>query len=224
MVEIIPAILAKNFEDLQQKIKSVEPYVEWVQLDVSDGKFTTMKTWHTSEDLLRLNTKLNLEVHLMISEPENEIDKWIASGVKRILLHIESTEKLPEILEKIKISGLETGLVLNLQTPIEVLDNFFSNNSPQPPLNIRGGADIVQLMGIQEIGYYGHPFSERVVSKIFSLRSKYQDIKIAVDGGINKETAPKAAAAGADILVAGSAIFGSQNIKKAIEELNNSLK
>lgn len=210
MVEIVPAIIAKNFEELEQKIKSVEPYVIWVQLDVSDGRFTTMATWNNPEDIKRISTNLNLEAHLMISEPEKEIDRWIGSGVKRILIHFESSEQLDSIIQKIKSAGLGVGVVLNLQTPIEVLDKL---NNPDSNL------DVIQLMGISEIGYYGHPFNERVISKIFSLRAKYPNVKIAVDGGINKENAEKSAQVGIDILVAGSAIFGSQNVKKAIEEL-----
>ncbi|MFH0852009.1 MAG: ribulose-phosphate 3-epimerase [bacterium] len=213
MPEIIPAILAKDFDDLKKKIKLVEPYVDWVQLDIGDGKFTATKTWDNPEDLKKIETKLNFEVHLMISEPEKEIDRWIVSGVKRILIHYESTEKLTEISEKLKAAGMEMGLVLNLQTPINVLENF--------PISQFPNFQVIQLMGIQEIGYYGHPFSERVLPKIFDLRSKYSDIKIAVDGGINAETGKKAAASGADILVAGSAIFGSADIKGSIEKLKN---
>ena len=246
MPEIIPAILAKDFADLQQKISSVEPYVEWAQLDVGDGKFTATKTWDNPEDLKKIDTKLNLEVHLMISEPESEIDRWIVSGVnpvrnfetqqegeagakyisngvKRILIHYESTEKLVEIAEKLKAAGMEMGIVLNLQTPVNVLENL-----PISSPRIRSGEagqfpnfQVIQLMGISEIGYYGHPFSERVLPKIFDLRSKYENIKIAVDGGINTETAKKAIGAGADILVAGSAIFGSGDIKGSIENLKN---
>ncbi len=214
MIEIVPAIIAKDFEELKEKIKLVESYVDWVQLDVSDGKFTRMTSWNNPEQLREIETNLNLETHLMISQPENHIEEWLDCGVKRILVHFESTEHLAEILDKIKNAGRDTGIVLNLQTPIEALDDneFIDDTS------------VIQLMGISEIGYYGHPFSDRVIPKIFALKAKYPDVKIAVDGGINKETAKKAASAGADILVAGSAIFGAQDIGKAIEELRGSLK
>ncbi len=214
MPEIVPAIIAKNFDELKEKIKLVEPHIEKVQLDISDGIFTTMKTWDEPEHLKEIETKLALEVHLMISQPEKEIDRWITSGVKRILVHFESTERLPEIIEKVKNAGLETGIVLNLQTPVDVLGG----------LSLMPEISVVQLMGISEIGYYGHPFSEQVLPKIFALRDKCPDVKIAVDGGINEETALKAAQMGADILVAGSAIFGSGDVGKAIEELKESLK
>lgn len=219
MSEIIPAIIAKNFDELKEKIKLVEPYVypepgrgiEWVQLDISDGVFTTMKTWDEPECLKEIETRLALEAHLMISQPENQIDRWLASGVKRILIHVESTEKLLEILEKIKKAQLEIGLVLCLQTPLGVLDNI--------PISQYPNIQVIQLMGISEIGYYGHPFDEKVLPKILALREKYPEMKIAIDGGINNETAQKAAQMGADVLVSGSAIFGSGDVGKAIEEL-----
>lgn len=222
MPEVIPAIIPKDFQELQQKIKLVEPYVypepgrgvQWVQLDISDGKFTTMKSWSSPEDLKQIDTKLNLEAHLMISEPEKRIERWINSGVKRILIHYESTEHLAEIIKKIKDAGLEAGVVLNLQTPISILDELQI---------VPSDLQVIQLMGISEIGYYSHPFSDRVIPKIFSLKVKFDNVKIAVDGGINAETAKKVAQAGADILVAGSAIFGAQDIGKAIEELKGSL-
>jgi len=243
MPEIIPAIIAKDFLELEKKIKLIESYVNWVQLDVSDGKFTTMKTWNSPGELKQIDTKLNLEVHLMIFEPEKEIDKWINSGVKRILIHYESTEQLPDLIEKIKNIGLEVGVVLNLQTPIEVVDELLAGpfDSASPTAMLRSGnnndllpeqgdevaaskaIDVIQLMGISEIGYYGHPFSDRVIPKIFSLKAKYSNVKIAVDGGINSETVQKAAQAGADILVAGSAIFESGDARKAIEELKQSI-
>jgi len=217
MPEIIPAILAGDFSEIQQKIKVVEPYVRWVQLDVSDGKFTRIKTWDDPKDPRRINTPLSLDVHLMVSEPEKVLDGWIASGVKRILVHVESTEKLPEILEKLKTANIEAGLVLMLQTPIEALNSVSISRCPN--------VQVIQLMGISEIGYYGHPFDERAIPKIMALRERCGDaIKIAVDGGINIETAKKAAAAGADILVAGSAIFKKEEVGKAIEELKASIE
>lgn len=217
MPEIIPAIIAKDFEELQQKIKSVEPYVSAVQIDVMDGRFAPEESWPfdtaqgKAEDLKNISTNLNLEAHLMVSEPEKEIDRWINSGVRKILIHIESTEILPEIIKKIKDAGLEIGVVLNLETEVSEVDAFVDS------------IDLVQFMAIAQIGYHGHPFDDKVIPKIIALRQKYPNVKIAVDGGINSETAQKAAQAGADILVAGSAIFGNGNVGKAIEELNGSI-
>lgn len=208
-MQIIPAIIAKNFDELQKKVKLVESYVEWAQIDIMDGKFAPQITWNNPPDLKKLKTALNLEAHLMVLEPEKEIEKWLASGVKRILAHFEATEQLPEIIIKIKNAGLETGVVLNLQTPIEVLEKFQVSGFK---------IQVIQLMGIAQIGYHGQPFDERTISKIKSLRQKYDSVKIAVDGGVNLENASEIIKAGADILVVGNAIFNSDNIGRTIEK------
>ncbi|MDD5589620.1 MAG: ribulose-phosphate 3-epimerase [Candidatus Portnoybacteria bacterium] len=215
MIEIIPAIIPKDLEEIKEKLKLVEPYADWVQLDISDGKFTTMKTWDDPEEIKGLATRLNLEAHLMISEPERKIDQWIASGVKRILIHFESTKNLPAVLDKIKNAGIEAAIVLNLQTPTDVLEKIEISKYP----NLK----IVQLMSIAEIGYYGQPFDGNVLSKISFLKSKYPGLRIAVDGGINKETAKKAVRAGADILAVGSAIFSAESPEKSIFEIKETL-
>lgn len=220
LIEIVPAIIARDFSELQMKVKLVEPYacpepdrgINWVQLDVMDDKFTPQITDYQPEDLKKLNTKLNLEAHLMIFKPEKAISRWIASGVKRILIHVESTNETEVIIKKIKHAGLEAGIVLNLETPIENIDNI-----QYPISNIQ----VIQLMAIEKIGYHGHPFDEQVIPKIRSLRARYLDVKIAVDGGINNQTAKKLIQAGADILVVGSAVFRSRDIGKTIYSLKN---
>ncbi len=212
MPEIVPVIIAKNFTELEKKLKFVEPLTRAVQLDVMDGIFAPEKSWNNPAELKNLKTTLDLEAHLMISEPEKEIDNWISSGVKRILVHFETTKNLKEIIEKIKDAGVKVGVVLNLETPVSAIDEFIDK------------IDLVQLMSVAQIGYHGHPFDERVLPKISALRQKYPNVKIAIDGGINIETAKKAAKAGADILVAGSAIFDSEDVKKAFEELRNSVE
>jgi len=215
-MEIVPAIIAKDFNELRQKVGLVETYVSAVQLDIMDGVFAPQKTWDEPADLKNLKTGLIFEAHLMVSRPEKEIDKWLASGVKKILIHVESTKNLKEIEEKISGAGLEMGLALNLDTKLEVLDSILISQHS----NIQS----VQLMAIAKIGFHGQAFDERVIPKIRALRAKYPHVKIEVDGGINIETAKKATQAGADVLVTGSAIFNAQNIKEAIEELYKSIK
>jgi ribulose-phosphate 3-epimerase len=193
-----------------------------------DGKFAPEETWPYSTgsdptELKNLKQNFNLEAHLMIEEPEKIIDKWINSGVKRILVHVESlisklkTQnsnlqlKCQNLANRCKERDIEFGLVLNLETSIEVLDDlvFIIHNSKF----------IIQLMSIAQIGYHGHPFDEKVIHKIKALREKYPDVKIAVDGGVNESTARKTTEAGADILVVGSAIFDSENVENAIKRL-----
>jgi len=214
MIEIIPTIIPKDVEKIEEKVKLVEPYVEWVQLDIMDGEFVNNTTWpytagkNNPSDLKNLKTNLNLEAHLMINNPEQVIDQWINSGVKRIIFHYESTNKHKEIIEKIKEAGLETGLAINPETSIEVIDKFIEN------------LDLILIMTVNP-GFGGQDFLNESVDKIKQLREKYKDVNIEVDGGINLETAQLVIKAGANILISGSAIFKSNNIKQTIWTLKN---
>ena len=215
MIEIIPTILVKSFDELKEKVRLVEPYVDWVQLDVMDGEFVNNITWPHAErgknnpsDLKNLETNLNLEVHLMVNQPEKVIDNWIKSGVKRIIFHYEATDKHQEIIEKIRQADLEAGIALNPETPIEVIDEFIEQ------------LDLVLIMTVNP-GWGGQEFLKESLEKIKQLRDKYQDVKIEVDGGINLETAPQVIQAGANFLVSGSVIFKSNNIKQTIWKLKN---
>ena len=206
MIEVIPTIIAKDFEELQAKVKKVESYVEWVQLDVMDGQFVENSTWNNPTDLKNLETNLKLEVHLMINNPEEHIDDWIDSGVQRIIFHYTSTKKHKEIIEKVKKAGLQVGLAINPETPIEVVDDFI------------GQLDLALVMTVQP-GRGGQEFLKETLVKIKQLREKYKDVNIGVDGGINPETASKVIQAGANLLASGSAVFNSDDIEKTIQAL-----
>lgn len=206
MIEVIPTIIAKDFQELREKIKRVEPYVEWAQLDVMDGKFVDNLTWDKSADLEKLEIKLNLEVHLMVENPENMIGEWIESRAKRLIVHFESSRKIKEVIKRIKDANLGAGLAINPQTPIEVVDDFILD------------LDLILVMTV-EPGRGGQKLIEDTLVKIKRLRDVYPNVKIEADGGINLETAPKAVRAGADTLAIGSAIFGSRDIEKTINEL-----
>ncbi len=209
MIEVIPTIIAKDFQELQEKVRKVEPYVEWIQLDVMDGQFVDNATWNNPTDLSDLKTNLKLEAHLMISNPEEHLDEWIASGVKRIIIHFESTKQPGEVIRRIKQAGLEAGLAINPETPAEVVDDFINQ------------LDSILVMTVRP-GRGGQRFLEETLDKVKDLRSKYQDVNIGVDGGINSETAPRVIEAGANLLAAGTAIFQSNNIEQTINELKQS--
>lgn len=208
MIQIIPTIIAKDFQELQEKIKKVEPYIDSVQLDIMDGEFVNNTTWNQPSDLKKIETNLNLEAHLMIQNPEDYIDDWISSGVKRIIFHYESTDKHKEIIEKIKQAKLEIGIAINPETSIEAVNNFI------PDLNL------VLIMTVHP-GFGNQDFLEQTLGKIKELRTKDKNVNIEVDGGINLETAPKVIHEGANLLAVGSAIFKSDNIKQTIKDLKN---
>jgi len=215
MIQVIPTIIAKDFQELQEKIKKIELYVEWAQLDIMDGDFVNNSTWPHAErgktnpvDLKELETNLNLEAHLMINNLEEVLDDWISSGVKRIIFHYEATDKHEEIIEKIKESGLEVGLAINPETSLEKIDDFIKK------------LDLVLIMTVIP-GFGGQEFLEETLDKIKELRGDYKDVNIEVDGGINLESASKVIQAGANLLASGSVIFKSNNIEETIKALKS---
>ncbi len=205
---IIPAIIANNFEELAKKINLVDRYVDWLQLDIMDGYFVDNSTWNNPADLKKIKSKSKIEAHLMIKNPEDKISQWINSGVKRIIVHYESTKYLQEVINDIKKAGLEVGLAINPQTPVEVIDGFILD------------LDLVLIMTV-EPGQGGQELIDDTLVKIKKIRDNYPNINIEVDGGINFETAPKVIQAGANFLAAGSIIFKSSNIEETIKKLKN---
>ena len=232
MVKIIPAIIAENFEDLKNKVKLIESSASLdpnrdnpaVQLDIMDGIFVPNETWRIPEDLKRLETGISFEAHLMVEWSQEIYERWLISKVKRIIWHWEALEKIinssdsPEG-ERISIFDLagkthmmkkEFGIALNPDTLIEQISNYVQV------------LDLVLVMSVDP-GFAGQKFQDKVIPKITALRRKYPDVKIEVDGGINIGNAKTVVQAGADILVAGSAIFGSDDIGGAINNLKESL-
>lgn len=210
--QVIPAIIAENFRDLEEKIAKVEPYTDWIQLDVMDGRFVDHITWYNPQDLKDLNPaimqKINFEAHLMVYKPERIIEPWLKSGVKRIYIHYESTHRKAEIIEQIKSAGIEVGFALDIVTPYTFIESFIPN------------LDAVLIMTVRP-GKSGQKFREDTLSKIKNLHAKHPELPIAVDGGINPQTAKLALAAGATRLCSGSYILESLDIKQAIETLKN---
>lgn len=216
MAEILPAIIAQNIQEIQDKIKLVQAHAEWVHIDVMDGKFTPQLSWpypgNVVSDLASLATTPNLEIHLMTEKPETHIHDWLEQKqVKRIIFHYEATHEHKFLLHTIKDATREAVIALKLQTPAMIVNDFLKSRS----YNL----DAVQLMGIAEIGAHGFPFDERVLEKIKILRERYPALPIEVDGGVTLETAERCLTAGATRLVTGSYIFKSDNIPEAIKSL-----
>jgi len=208
-MQIIPAIIGENFQEVKDKIEKVKGFVEWVQLDVVDGKFAEPESWG-----VRLGNNLHLwepldlpkiEMHLMVQRPEAMIDDWISTNVDRIIIHYESDGDKEKMIEKINKAGVQAGIALKFETPVEAVKPFLEN------------IDVVQLMSIAQIGHYGESLDERVYDKIKELRQMSKDITIQIDGGVNEENAKKLIEAGANHLVIGSAIFKAADIKTTIE-------
>ena len=189
MVQIIPAIIAKDINEISQKISLVEPYIDWVQIDVSDGIFTSNITWNNPQELRAIQSKISLEMHLMIENPTEHIDGWVNSGAKRIIVHVNSKstqEETAAMAKKAKSGGVSFGIALSPEVLVEDVKNLV-------PL-----ADVVLLLAVSP-GFSGQEFNESVLQKISDLRKAFPNVIIEVDGGINPTTAKKCVAAGAGV-------------------------
>ncbi|MBI2033943.1 MAG: ribulose-phosphate 3-epimerase [Candidatus Liptonbacteria bacterium] len=210
-MEVIPAINCLDIGCVEEKLKVSDTFLPkdgWIHLDVADARFTFNKTWGDPSLWLKFKNHFHLEVHLMVEEPEKAADEWIKSGAKRLIVHVETLtrEAVAQILKMSREHGVEAMLSSNPHTSKDALKpylKFFSS---------------FQVLSVNP-GYTGQPFLPLTLEKVKFLREASPDAKIEVDGGINREIAKLAKAAGANILAAASHIFGAKDPKKAYEEL-----
>lgn len=208
----IPVINCATRECAQQKLVAIkEMGAMWAHIDITDGKFSKMATWHDANTYK--DGGLLLEVHLMVAHPELIVGEWLAIHAKRIIVHIESfkgkdVKTIHEISMKCKKNGTELMLSENLDTAVEEL------------LEYAGSVDSFQLLAVQP-GPSGQGFDERIIKKIETLHEKMPNVIIEIDGGINKEVAVRVHNAGADIVTTSSYIWGSDNPINALHTLEN---
>ena len=212
MIKVAPSILSADFSKLGEEIIKIDQAgADMIHIDVMDGHFVPNLTLGAPiVKALRTVTKLPFDVHLMINNPENLIDDFIAAGADIITIHIEAANHLHRLVQKVKSSGVKVAVSLNPATPLNTLEEIL------PEL------DMVLLMSVNP-GFGGQSFIPATLNKIARLKemidAKKLKIDIQVDGGINLVTAPKVIKHGANILVAGSAVYGSNDIKGTIAKL-----
>lgn len=205
MSRIIPAIITDNKKEVQKKLDLVKGLVEWAQIDIMDGKFVDNKSIKIKE-LGKINTDINLEVHLMVENPSKYLKKLKRLGIKRILFHFEAIKKPKKILKKMEKHGFESGIVLNPDTKIEDIEKIVKYT------------DIVMFMGVQP-GFGGQKFIKNTINKIEQFKAIHPDIKVSVDGGVNLENIAQISKAGADYFCVGSGLFNSNDILIRLKEL-----
>lgn len=217
MNQIIPAIIPKNFAELEEKARLVEPFVEWLQIDVCDGKFVPNVSITDPAEIAKLKTKLKLEAHLMIKNPEKNLDAWL-DAVDRVVVHYEALYdvrdlqyKISKTIDRAKAKQKQIGIALNPETPWEAIKEFL------------GRLDLVLIMGVNP-GFSGQKFIESTVDKIKDLRAKRQEVIIEIDGGVTLENAKKLMDAGANYLISGSGVYGSENIEKTVNKFKEIIK
>ncbi len=206
-VEVIPAILVKSREELIAQIEKVKPNVKTVHIDIMDNAFVPNSTVGL-ESLTNLPSGIYYEFHWMVKDPENWITK--VPGKHRHLVHVETIFDWSEI-EKTRALGGEIGLAINPPTSIEKIYPYINDKEIKQVL----------IMTVNP-GFSGQKYIVEVESKIRSLRAKFPNLEIEVDGGINAETSERASEAGANFLAASSAIFMAKSIPDALQNIYES--
>ena len=209
MGKISPSILSADFTRLGQEVEDVERAgADYIHIDVMDGDFVPNITIGPMiVKAVRRITKLPLDVHLMISDPDKFINEFIDAGTDILTFHVEASKHIHRTIQHIKDGGIKAGVALNPATPLGVLEYILDD------------LDMVLLMTVNP-GFEGQKFISDVVPKIEQTREQIDrkglDIEIEVDGGIGPETIGQVSTAGATVFVAGSAIFYSKDYGQTI--------
>lgn len=212
MIKVAPSILSADFSQLANEIVKIEKAgADWVHIDVMDGHFVPNLTFGAPVvAAIRKVTQLPFDVHLMVSNPQDLIDPFIKAGADILTIHAETAPHLHRLIQTIKEHGKKAGVSLNPSTPLSVIEDILPD------------VDMVLIMSVNP-GFGGQKFIPGAIEKIARLKAQIDErklsIDIEVDGGINEITARQVVAAGANILVAGSAVYGAQDIVQAIKDI-----
>jgi len=218
-MEIIPALMPRTFKDLCEGALLFRGVAETLQVDIVDGEYVPNPTWpyarggisfeDIEEEGLPFLSELSYEIDLMVSNPLSVSEYFLKLGASRLLLHVETVVPSKETIERARIGEVEVGVAIQIETDLGVLEE------------IADVVDVVQFMGIAEIGKQGEPFDERVVGKIQSFRHAHPDTIVSVDGGVTMDSAKLLQGVGVERLAIGSSILKARDPIKAFKEFQN---
>lgn len=212
MTLVAPSILSANFAKLGEEVQDVEKKgADWIHVDVMDGHFVPNITLGPAiVSAIRPVTKLPLDVHLMIENPDSYIADFAKAGADYITVHVEATKHLHRTIQNIKSHGVKAGVVLNPATPISSIQHVIQD------------IDLALFMTVNP-GFGGQKFITNVLPKIEEasrmIHSNHLNVLIEVDGGVNEETAKLCKQAGAHVLVAGNAVYNASDREAAIRKI-----
>ena len=209
MGQIIPALLEKDIKEIQKKLDALVDLVDWAQIDLADGIFVD-NILVDREELSSLNTEINLEAHLMVSNPEEWIEYLNPEIFKRIYFHIEATPEPGDLIVKIRENDIEAGLAINIDTPISAIRDHAER------------VDSILFMSV-EPGLQGQEFNPEVFTKIDEFYNEFPDHLIAIDGGVNISNFMDILSSGVDNISIGSAIFENNDITNNINKFKKLL-
>ncbi len=227
-MEIIPAILPNDIQDIKKHLTEVMGISKWIQIDLCDGKFVESTTWpYNGEDALVFEKimaeeeglpywdRFNFEGDLMVKDAHEKFDTFIKLGFGRIVFHLEAEgdiKDFSDFLEGIDMNTrdfIQIGVSIDERTDINEIKNFINY------------VDFIQVMGIGKIGVQGQEFDPKTITRVSEIKKLFPETKISIDGGVDTENAKLLKEAGADRLVVGSHIWNSGDIPKTIQEFEN---
>ena len=214
VAKIAPSILAADVARLGEEVRAVEAAgADWIHVDVMDGQFVpNISIGPFVVEAIRRSTKLPLDVHLMIEMPERYVSDFVKAGANTVGVHVETCPHLHRTLAQIRETGARASAVLNPATPAAAVEPVLAD------------LDQVLVMTVNP-GFGGQSFIEATLPKIERIRSWIEerglDVALEVDGGVGTGTIGKAARAGADVFVAGTAVFGAPDYAAAIQALRD---